>query len=477
MAVGDLVWLRDLRWDPKLIRVLATISEAEGYDLINGKIFAVPKIAHPPGFLKRLPRRLMSRSELKNVTPQHTERLSLLQLLDQRHNVVTYGTPSAGRESVAVPFSHVMLLTPAAGQFAGGIPPDLCRELELAIESRFGKSIDPGVGVRVGSAASPSLNDGQLLAFLGEGVFVAQDGEQPVGRIRVGPSLDALDEPRVLGDLPAGLYRGQSALAFGSSHAVAPAMIQVGLEDSAWFYLEGSFPATRSDVPLNLSARGNLQPLIVPEAAETDALWRLEFAYDVPDGGLVSTLFVEVIVDARPSRFMRTPSTTRRVFEIAGLRIGEDDIAGGVEAFWIDFGVDGFPIASAMTPRDATIVHDGRRLRRYSWRRYDYDRQAAPDFKIENARSGWIFRRSNDEPLGYLEAPATPQPAVFRADWWTTQGYHVDWLDFVGCVENANRTRGLADVHADRAGIMVPSIATAPDHEFEIGPLILRRRT
>ena len=61
-----------------------------------------------------------SRHEYSTHLSAGTEAMSLLQLIDQRHNVVTYGTPSAGRETVGVPFNHVALLTSASGRLKPG---------------------------------------------------------------------------------------------------------------------------------------------------------------------------------------------------------------------------------------------------------------------------------------------------------------------------------------------------------------------
>ena len=72
---------------------------------------------------------------------------------------------------------------------------------------RFDQHIDPAASIRVGWAASGMLSAGEMIAYLGEGVFVPLDGEQPIGRVRVGPSLDALEEPTILGDRIAGKYK------------------------------------------------------------------------------------------------------------------------------------------------------------------------------------------------------------------------------------------------------------------------------
>ncbi|MGF3024729.1 hypothetical protein ACQVP2_18135 [Methylobacterium aquaticum] len=464
MAVGDLVRQRDLAWDREIIRIPGSI---EG-DLVKDKLFQAPALPRRPGRVSRFWHRLARRG---GGEPE-TEALSLLQLLDQRHDIVTYGTPSAGRETVAVPFTHVVLLTATTGRFSGGLSADHRHEIEAAILDRFDQNIDPMTSVRIGSASSPTVEPGTVLAYFGRGIFVPKDGERPVGRVRVGSSLERLVEPSLLGSRPAGLYRGQSALAFASSLAVAPATVRLGVDDTAWFYLEGATGAgdtlalTPHEVPAMEPSR---------EATSADALWRIELAHAQDDARYADRLFIEVTLDERPSRFLRSLPLGRPAFEIAGLRIGDDDIRGGTEAFWIDLDVDGYPLASAMTVRDASIVHDGRRTRRYSWRSYDYDSEQGAGFAIARDRDGWVFRPTSGRPLGYLAAPPEPTMASFQANWWTSPSYHLDWLDFCGCVENGTRIQGLADAHAHRPAVVMPSFATAPADEFPIGPLILRR--
>lgn len=478
MAIGDLVRRRDLTWELALVRARAHIDEDGGYDLANERVYQVPKPARPPGLTARLWRGTTSQRAPRVSRPIGTEALSLLQFLDQRHNVVTYGTPSAGRETVAVPFNHVVLLTSASGRLSAGLPAELCRELEEQIETRFDQNIDPSVSVRVGSSATGMLNAGEMVAYIGEGVFVPLDGEQPVGRVRVGPSLDLLEEPRIFDDRAAGIYRGQSALAFGSSHLVTPATARLGLPDETWFYLEavaGTTAAALATNTIDLNPRGAQAIKLIETSDRADVRFCFEFAHEDAAGGYANTLYAEVTVDERPSRLLRERPSDRPAFEVLGFRVADHDLADGVDAFWFDFDSDGYPIASAMTPRETTIVYDGRRTRRYSWRRYDYESQAVAGFRVVPEQGGFAFRRTDDEPMCFLQAPPSPAPAVFQADWWTTRGYHLDWLDFAGCVENALGNQGLAEVHAGRGNVIMPSFATAIDGEFEVGPLILRR--
>jgi hypothetical protein len=459
-----------------LVRACAKVQQAEGYDVVNSRIFEVEKQARPSGTAKQW--RRIFHILPPAPRPVKLETLSLLQFLDQRHNAVTYGTPSGGRETVAVPFTHLALLTSANGRLAGGIPAEQCRELEEQIETRFDRSIDPSVNVRVGSAATGALSTGEMIAYIGEGVFVPLENEQPTGRIRVGPSLDALEEPVFLGDRRAGIYRGQSALAFGSSHLVAPATARLELPPGVWFYLEavagGTASAQSAAKTIDINARGGHAVKLIEPSDTADVRFCFEFAHD-PGGGYADTLYVEVTADERPSRLLREQPRGRPSFEIVAFRISEQDLADGVEAFWFDFDADGFPISSAMIPREATVVYDGRRTRRYSWRRYEYELQPVASHRIASERGAFAFRRNDDLPFGFLEPPSSPLPAVFQSEWWTTRGYHLDWLDFAGCVENALGNRGLAEIHAARGNVIMPSFSTAPDGEFEVGPLTLRR--
>jgi hypothetical protein len=462
MAVGDLVRRRDLTWDLALISARGQIDESAGFDFLNGRIFQVPKSVGAVG---------------RPMRPIRTETLSLIQFLDQRHNVVTYGVPSGGRETVAVPFTHVSLLTSASSASGVDLSSDLCREIEEQIESRFDQSIDPSASVRVRSAATGSLSAGEIIAYIGEGVFVPLENEQPTGRVRIGPSLDALEEPLIFGDRVAGIYRGQSALAFGSSGLITPATARLGLPEDIWFYLEaktGTAGPNASTSIIDVNQRGTQAVKLIEQTDTADVRFCFEFVHPDPDIGYNNTLYVEVTLDERPSRLLRKPPNDRPSFSVVGLRVTDEDLADGVDAFWFDLDGDGYPVGSAMTQRETTIVRDARRTRCYSWRRYDYEGQVA-GFRVAAERGGFVFRRANDLPLCFLEAPSGPLPAIFQADWWTTRGYHLDWLDYAGCVENALGNRGLAEVHAGRGNVIVPSFATAPDREFEVGPLILRR--
>jgi hypothetical protein len=478
MTIGDLVRRRDLTWDLALVRAHTQIDDADPYDIVNERLFQVPLQTSRPSLKLRLWRSAPLGRPSRAPRPTRTEKLSLFQFLDQRHNTVTYGTPSGGRETVAVPFTHVAVLTSASGRPGAGLPAELCREIEEQIEARFGQSIDPLASVRVGSAASGTLDAGQMIAYIGEGVFVPLDGEKPTGCIRIGPSLDSLEEPVIFGDRPAGIYRGQPALAFGSSHLVTPATARLGLPDDVWFYLEAAHanaPTQSVAKMIDVNPRG-VQAIKLVEATDTaDVRFCFEFAHADPASGYSNTLYVDVTVDERPSRLLHERPGDRPAFEIAGFRITAQDLSDGVDAFWFDFDARGHPISSAITPREVTIVYDGRRTRRYSWRRYDYEPQAVAEYQVASERGGFTLRRNDGQALGFLAAPVSPVPAVFQADWWATRGYHLDWLDFTGCVENALGNEGLAEIHAGRGGILVPSFATAPDGEFEIGPLILRR--
>lgn len=459
MAIGDLVRRRDLAWDLALIGARGQIDQAADFDVLNGRIFQVQKSAGGSG------------------RPSRSETFSLIQLLDQRHNVVTYGVPSGGRETVAVPFTHVALLTSASGTSGAGLSADVCREIEELIETRFDQSIDPAASVRVRSATTGSLSAGGIVAYIGEGVFVPLENERPTGRVRVGPSLDALEEPVIFGDRVAGIYRGQSALAFGSSGLIAPATARLGLPEDIWFYLEakaGTAPPNAPTAIIDVNQRGTHAVKLAEQAGEADLRLCFEFAHPDPAPGYTNTLYVEVTLDERPSRLLRQPPNARLSFSVVGLRVADEDLADGVDAFWFDLDGDGYPVGSAMTQRETTIVRDGRRTRSYSWRRYEYEAQVA-GFRVTAERNGFVFRRANDQPLCYLEAPSVPLPAIFQADWWTSQGYHLDWLDFAGCIENAFGNRGLAEIHAGRGKVIMPSFATAPDREFEVGPLILRK--
>jgi hypothetical protein len=467
MAVGDLVRRRALTWDLALISARGQIGESSDFDPLNGRIFKVQKSAAAAG------------------RPMRTETLSLIQFLDQRHNVVTYGVPSGGRETVGVPFTHVALLTSASSTSGVGLSFDLCREIEEQIESRFDQSIDPSASVRVRSATTGILSGGEIIAYIGDGVFVPLENEQPTGRVRIGPSLDALEEPVIFGDRVAGIYRGQSALAFGSGGLITPASARLGLPEDIWFYLEakaGMAGPNASTAVIDVNQRGTQAVKLIEQTDEADVRFCFEFAHPDPALGYTNTLYIEVTLDERPSRLLRNPPQGRPSFAVVGLRVTNEDLADGVDAFWFDLDGDGYPVGSAMTQRETTIVRDGRRTRCYSWRRYEYEAQVA-GFRVAAERGGFVFRRANDLPLCFLEAPSIPLPAIFQADWsaifqadwWTTQGYHLDWLDFAGCVENALRNRGLAEIHAARGNVIMPSFATASDREFEVGPLILRR--
>src|SRR5262245_16509615 len=84
--------------------------------------------------------------------------------------------------------------------------------------------VDPLVGIRTRMMLSQRTPENELVIYFGDGVFVPRSGEQPVGRVEIRiPDHEAAFEPKIAGELPGGLYRGQSSLAFSGSEHLTPA--------------------------------------------------------------------------------------------------------------------------------------------------------------------------------------------------------------------------------------------------------------
>lgn len=489
MPVGDLVRLQDITWDRRILCFRGVLTSDGGADFATGRFFTVEEQT-PPSWL----RRLASRWSGGRVAPRRRARKSLLNLLDAYHDVFSSGTQD-GVDNVAVPFSHILYLSGPGGTFGADLDGPIRKQIQDAVQRDFGAYIDDLVGVRVMCDVASHLGREDLLVYFGRGLFVPRDGERPTGRVTVREHGGAAEEPRLPNGQPAGLYRGQTALAFAWSGRKAPAVCEALPFDEHTFFTLGQASRVASDAPpLDLliergsAGRSYFKTVSAGPDPEVDVRWVVEADDHVFD--------VDVIADARPSRLRREPPGTRPYLEIVGLRAPADTEDEVMDRWWVDLDAGQSLVASGLARRESTIIVEGGRLSRYEWSKFGFE-AGAPAFYLSKAPGtaphDVALRRVDSGAFGYLELPESDMVAVFDRLWWTQNGYWLDWLDFAGGVEGVSgRTSGLAEAAGRRyADVRVPARrsvlgAAAPGPanvrrmpaergtEFEIGPLLVR---
>jgi len=428
-------------------------------------------------------------------------------LLENFHSCFSYGT-DFGVESVAVPFGHAFVVSSQGSSRSERLENEISRK----IEERWKAAIDPATGARVAFLNASAVERDSIAVYFGTGAFVPDRGERPVGTVEIDPLGNEAREVPVIGGTgrPAGLYRAQEALTFGSTHDLAPASVDWPATDAFLFFLGRgplSLPPYRPLQVLNLEKNGSHPGYKI----------RRNEPPDEPDGDDVTDEFVvsfkgnnEFLIryraDVRASRLRRRPRPAR--FAITGIVEPYHGQWPVSDHWWLDLDAQSIMTGSSLVPKARSIAVRQEVVHCYDWRTFSEDRKIARAYRLERApvrdhRSLSILRRQDWGAFGFLERPTEQKQVVFVSGDETTDPYSLDWIDSAAGAETPFRREGLASLWGggDSADIAVgPAGAdwsirasggvfyrTSPDAEFEalaeipwspggqiaLGPLIL----
>jgi hypothetical protein len=382
--------------------------------------------------------------------PRPGKLISLTKLVETKTDWLDLGT-QFGSEAVGVPFTHLVLL----GSFTEPLERALRQQIEEKLTLTLNTYVDDLLGVRVLCRNCEELAPDTLLLYFGRGVFVPTPGEQPQGQITIttaqghGPEQS---EPPVLspdlGPIPAGFYRGQGGLAFGSSQRrVAATCTLLPIDERAYFHLGPD--------PYNPTALDLLRPEDDSDYAyfvraippgDGEAAFEIDCHHRATDERHKLTL--RCTRDARVSRLHRQPPNDRAYVEIVGFVAPQNGGAGVSPRWWIDLDRDNRLIGLAGIGRATSVLCERGKLTHYDWHDLRFKPKAAVAHRLERIRADeadlTVLRARDNTAFGYLALPETAVPVTFQSEWWTqAHCYTLDWLDFSGGV-GATTVVGLA---------------------------------
>lgn len=471
MAIGDLI-----SSPPNIGDSLKFLGEvAEGDDLASAACFDVIL----PSRRSLLPRRLNSLLQSRFAASRGRKvKTSLLTLLNAYHDSVVFGS-AAGVERIATPFTSIFLSSGPGGVFDPRRDDKCHTRIEKRIRAEYGDYIDDLPGLRVRCRAVPDLSPSSIAACFGRGVFLPLPGETPMGALAVRRG-ELMETPRLPDGEPVGIYRGQSAIAFGPPGSAALAssalialdpachvlILQPPVAESAGRFMDIDFPGANAPESSAVVFTDTLDP-----PPGVDMCWRVTGQGDPFD--------IELTADTRVSRLHATPLAGSH-FEIVGVR-SPPLIDTEIDRWWIDLDANRLLVGSNLRPRALSVVVEDRRLLLYDWSELDFDRRSVSAFRLEPRDDHVILRRAGGRsgahaPLGYLAAPPAETVACFQPHWWKVSGYHLDWLDFAGAVETAEGILPLATfAESCWPREPFPPRGGARGAEFTLGPLVLRQ--
>jgi hypothetical protein len=385
---------------------------------------------------------------------------SLLSIMAEYHDVGLQPTAS-GLEAIGIPFPHaIMLMGKERFEYRSAME----AQAVAAFNKRWENYVDPLVGLRARVLVSSRLGEDELVAFFGTGIFTPRPGERPIGRIEVRqPDSSEGVQPCFPDRTPAGLYRGQSALAFSTSIDLTPATIDTLSGVSGTFCLRPN-PGSAELGPYVLEWEPGPDKSAFKPARESlepppgfDALFRVSF----PE----TSFDVCVIDDTRPSRLLQAPPPGQS-FAIIGML--EPTIDGRPpDRWWIDLDDNGRLIASATRRARKSLV-----CRKDIMTVWDWSAPAAVathGAKIDTLETPEgprrVLKAPPARPFGWLAAPARSSAIAYTPR--QTMEFELDWLDFAGAVEETlGRGERLgAWLHLHRNGGPFPGMARGQGDE------------
>ena len=435
MALGDLSMFSMRNKTTWVERIAGRLREqASAEDIINNTVFTVSdrrSVSTRKSWIRRL---------LPGRAGGSSTRAVLTAVMNVIHDVQVFGT-EAGVEAIGVPFPHIIFLLGSSSA-----------EFRFATEERVAELlrrdwndlIDPLIELRVRMLVGEDTGAGEIVGYFGRGVFAPRHNERPLGRIDISANgAPSAEQPMLPGGIPAGLYRGQAALAFAAREQLAPA-ISLLLPDCS-FLLRGATAFDPGTSPLCLECEvadagsSTFRPLITaiePPPQGYDAAFKV----DTGDG---HDLQIAVVEDDRASRMLSSPPEDMPYFAIVGIVAPQDRADLIVRRWWIDLDRDHNLVASAMRPRSMSIICDGNDVEGYDWN--SSSRKAPTQLRLVEAQTpgGTIsMLRVGAGAFGYLSPPESSMSVGFDESWATsrrgtkTASYDLDWLDFSGAVES-----------------------------------------
>ena len=403
----------------------------------------------------------------KQAASHQSKKVSLTAVMNIVHDAQIYGT-SSGIEEISVPFPHVVLLTGFGGNESWLGTEDRIAEL---LKQQWQDLVDPLVELRVRFFVGQDTRSGELVAFFGRGIFAPRRDERCVGRVQiVAPDGSYSDEPKLPGGAPAGLYRGQAALAFSTMEALTPATCPLLPPQPCRFLLRGAVPgeSRSSSFVLECELAGEGHFPIPVEPVEPPPGIDGAFKISLEDGRALQVLVTE---DVRPSRLLRAPPDERFYFLIAGVLAPADTGDFVVARWWVDLDRDLRLVASAIRPRALSIVCEDDQIDAFDWSHPGRVAQApARLIDIETPQGPRKALCAAGANFGYLRVPRRTARVNFGDNFgFLSDGlqtdevpWQLDWLDFAGAAE----TRSLyAERLGNRALKEASSAATIPGLE------------
>ena len=407
---------------------------------------------------------------------------TLLHLSVAHADVQHLGVGPQGIERRRIPYSHIAFVAPGFPRLDG-----LEAELERKMRATWGEAyIDPVKGCRVGFFKCDRVVE--PAALWGRGIFVPDHRENPVGSVAIrlwDGARSQWGESRQLcigtGSVPAGLYKGQSALIFSGDPGLTLACdVRLRAERSPLvFYLHSSL-AERNDrntvhltIPALAAAKSELGTRIsIKRVTETEHDAEFEVHGEKGFAFRLSTDF-----DTSTTGFRSVKPA--KGFSIVGAAMPVQS----VHRWWINLDDRGQLVSSAMTPAASALVIESKTLRRFDWRDGRWLADAPAGLSVaELGGMDWqllLFTK----PLGYLSGLPERSPNAFRSP-EEQSGPSLDWLDFAGAAELGfrRRTRGLAETQNDEAFAARMSNVSSSDRQawqnigdfLLVGPLLLK---
>lgn len=369
-----------------------------------------------------------------------------------------------GHEPIGIPFPHLLFLV-------GVDDPEYWMSVESeavsSLNRRWANYVDPLVGFRVRAFVSKRVEQDAVVATFGTGIFAPMPGETAVGQVEIRSAGGHSEIVQLPGGSAAGIYRGQTALAFSGKETICPATADLLADFPGVFCIRaatsvgtrrsggsGSHGTSGYDLawePIGAVSSGFSpirSPALGPEGVDA------AFTIEHPD--VAESFEVHLTEDIRRSRLHRRPPVADIAFAVIGM-ICPEAPNGRSKSWWIDCDEDGALVATSLRkPRFSIVVRNGS-LSFWDWRspgasfRYP---AFLKDVQTPKGECGAVFAPFST-PFGWLTIPDDGVRAEFTHT--NGHGFEVDWLDFAGAVElGGGRAERLAEWW--QANIEAPSL-------------------
>ena len=99
---------------------------------------------------------------------------------------LTIGTAN-GSEVVEVAYQHITFISGTGGVCDTSSVQELEQRIAESLSTTLKGYFDPTIGIRVQCMVNPALPSDQVNMYLGQGMFVPERGERPIGWVRYYP--------------------------------------------------------------------------------------------------------------------------------------------------------------------------------------------------------------------------------------------------------------------------------------------------